>query len=70
MTTPAAIIEATEKGMMGENLCAGGAALQMPDSAAQAGEVPKPQVLSRAEQAGPEKAVQGEGHVRIKGVDV
>lgn len=71
MVVPEAIIEATEKGMVGENLlCASVPSMEKATSTASAA---KPQVLTRAEEAcksPPKSAAELEGHVKIKGVDV
>ncbi|KAF3031666.1 hypothetical protein E8E12_000915 [Didymella heteroderae] len=76
MVVPEAIVEATEKGMVGENLlCSGVPSTDKVASTASTestANTAKPQVMTRAEEAckGPPKsAAELHGHVKIKGVD-
>jgi hypothetical protein len=78
MVVPEAIVEATEKGMVGENLlCASIPSMEKAtttstSSATQAGAGEKLGVMSRAEEAWtrpPKTAEELDGHVKIKGVD-
>lgn len=74
MAVPEAIVEATEKGMVGENLLCGGAAVAAVEEKSVHEETgAKREVLSRAEEAGKTTVRRGaelDGHVKVKGVDV
>ncbi|KAJ4382109.1 hypothetical protein N0V86_002438 [Didymella sp. IMI 355093] len=77
MVVPEAIVEATEKGMVGENLlCASIPSMEKAtttSSANKAGAEEKAEIMSRAEEAWkrpPKTAEELNGHVKIKGVDV
>lgn len=73
MAIPESIIEATEKGMVGENLlCSSVPSLEQTEEA----KAEKSDVLTRAEEASKStnsvsyKRRTSDGHVKIKGVDV
>lgn len=71
MVVPEAVIEATEKGMVGENLLC--SSIPSMEKSTSTTSTPKPEVMTRAEQAGkspPKSAAELVGHVKIKGVDV
>lgn len=76
MAIPESIIEATEKGMVGENLlCSSIPSMEKSTSStASAGaSEEKPKIMTRAEEAcksPPKSGVELEGHVKIKGIDV
>ena len=72
MAIPESIIEATEKGMVGENLlCSNVPSMEKASS----DKAEEPKILTRAEEAckgaksGSERRTS-DGHVKIKGVDV
>ncbi|KAF3034843.1 hypothetical protein E8E11_002416 [Didymella keratinophila] len=71
MVVPEAIIEATEKGMVGENLlCSSIPSMEKSTSTTSPS---KSHVMTRAEEAcksPPKSAAELDGHVKIKGVDV
>lgn len=73
---PEAVVEAAEKGMVGENLLCGGAGVLEGEEEKNGEGVrtgAKTEVLSRAEEAcktAPRRGAELDGHVRIKGVDV
>ncbi|KAL1641843.1 hypothetical protein SLS61_009950 [Didymella pomorum] len=71
MVVPEAIIEATEKGMVGENLLC--SSIPSMEKSTSTTSTSKPQVMTRAEEAcksPPKSAAELVGHVKIKGVDV
>lgn len=75
MVVPEAIIEATEKGMIGENLlCSSIPSMEKSTATCTStSSASKPQVLTRAEEAcksPPKTAAELVGHVKFKGVDV
>ena len=75
MAIPDSIIEATEKGMVGENLLCSSVPSMEKTTSTHAG-AEKPDVLTRAEEASKsttsvsDKRRTSEGHVKFKGVDV